>query len=566
MPTFEQELPEYHGLPRGSIEVADLPPQALAAAGMNDEGVFAAAVELYVNVIDPRTGVPYHDQALPDVAEGATRIAASKCRGLATRFSSGCEERATELEAEAKSHLVEAVDNIESCTRIWDEPITGPDGEITTGRRIKESQQRDELLAKERSAEGDSRHTERLWEGAWRLIAASLLGLLDVLLLWKPLLNLSLDGDSGNVFRWAIGFGLAGLQVLGIELSSRAYVRAERTSADRRGALGDFNRPLRSGFVDVRRQAPELGEIVDADARMSHAYRWLVAVAAFIGVIGGVRVAFLARRAQLESYEAALFGVIIGLILGGLVVQIARLYCRGNLLGDRLQAERDAITELDDRIQEAHGVVTECRENAAAAVDSADACVDRAGKIRRMTVDDYQVAVRLAWTWFGLPQAALDTDEFERLAMPDHVDTSAGRAHVRAMLDQVNRWLAKPPVASAPEPVAVLPAAVQDGDNRTGTELVRNVVPHQPPAEGERHNKWYGTQLIEPPKYPAPPHVWMLLGAVATVAATLVAAFVLPAPETTESMSPSTSPSTSPGHSLVSGQVGGAVPAAPLPW
>jgi hypothetical protein len=540
--TFEDEIPDYPGLPRGAMEMMDLPPQAVASAGMTDEGVFAAGVDLYLNVVDPRTGKPYHDRPLADVAEGAFHIAAAKCKALATQFSSGCEERATELEAEAKSHLVEAVDNIESCARIWDEPLTGPDGEITSGRKIRKTQEQDEVLARERSAEGDSRHTERLWENAWRLLAATMLGLLDVLLLWKPLLNLSMDGNSGNVFRWAIGLGLAGLQVLAIEWAARTYVNAERSSVDRRGALGDFNRPLKEGFLDPGRKVPEHKDLLEADSRMAHAYRWLVLVATFIGVIGGARVAFLARRAQLESYEAALFGTIIGLLLGGLVVQMARLYCRGNLLGDRLRAEREAIAELDDRIQHARGVVVECRESAAISVETADALVDRAKEIRERTVEDYLVAVRLAWTWFGLPQSNVDSAEFKLLAMPEHADTSTGRGHVRALLNKVNQWLAEPPIASVPEPVAAL-AAAEEG--KPGTALVRNAGPHTPPGGGR--NQIHGIRRrIEPPEQPVPPHLWMLVGALTTVAATLVAAFLLPAPDETEALAPA--------HSMVSGQ------------
>lgn len=539
MKTFEADNTRYPGLPRATMNVTALPPQAIAASGNTDEGILAAAVDLYVNVVDSRTGRPYHDRPLSDVADGAVHLAAAKCNGLATKYSSACEEQAGELEAEAKAHLVEAVDNIEDCARIFDEPLTGPDGEITNGRKIQETQQKDEMLAKERSSEGDSRHTQRAWENAWRLIAATILGFLDVLLLWKPLLNLSMDADSGNVFRWSIGLGLAGLQILGIEWAARSYVEAERISVDRRGALGDYNRPLKAGFTGGTRKPPDLDELVEADARTAHAYRWLILIATLIGTIGGARVAFLARRADLASYEAALFGTIIGLMIGGLVVQMARLYCRGNLLGDRLEAERDAIAELDERIQQARDVVVGCRESAAAAVERADGFVDRAQEIRELTVKDYLVAVSLAWTWFGLPTAQLDEDAFRQRAVPVHVDTSDGRNRVRAMLDKVNQWLAEPPIASAPDPKPTLMPGEGPG---TGTELVPVAFPHRPPDDGRNH--YVGNRPIEPPEQPAPPHLWMLTGAMVTIAATLVAAFVLPAAAPTDSAAP--------GHSVVS--------------
>ena len=76
----------------------------------------------------------------------------------------------------------------------------------------------------------------------------------------------------------------------------------------------------------------------------------------------------LGKRAGLTIFEAALFGTIVGLILGVLVVLMARLYCRGNLLGDRLRAEREAMDELNEKIQFARDEVASERENALAAL------------------------------------------------------------------------------------------------------------------------------------------------------------------------------------------------------
>jgi hypothetical protein len=530
------ELRPYPGLPSGAFHERTLPAQAIAARGnVNDEGVWSAAVSMHLNAVDPRTGRPYNaDVPLEHAAEGAVEVAASNCRSTAIAYSAASDELAVKLLADAARHLSSAVDQMENSASILQEAVPDPDGGLVTVTRLQVIHEQDQALAQQRSAEGDSRHTQSTLETAWRLIAASMLALLDVLLLWKPLLNLTWEANSGAVFRWSIGAGLAGLQVLFIEWAMRSYVTAERTSVDRRGAVDDFNRALSVVLGRKDQRAPNREEVVDADRQMDRAYRLLTLAAAFIAVIGGVRVAVLARRAALPIYEAAVFATIIGIILGAVVVLLARLYCRGNLLGDRLESERAVLTEIDGRIQHVRGAVAQEREDAQAAMTGADLAAKHAAELRYRTATDYWRAVQLAWTWFGLRHSLLDYDDFQRRALPVPNDTDAGRATVRENLDLVGAWLANRPVLlTAPAPVPVPTAAAvaaltarEDWFPNASNlpALPPSVAP--PPALGPA--VVYRPEAIELPAVPKPPHWWMLAGVVATILAAVTTAWLAP--------------------------------------
>jgi hypothetical protein len=523
----------------------DLPPQAPAALSTTDKGVWSTAVNLYKNAIDLRTGKAYNDRPLADVAEGSVRLAASACHSLAIDYTSASERQIETLEVRAATHLASAIDHIEHTDVIMTEPLVGPDGEIIDAQILQALHRKDERLARERSAEGDSRHTEQTWASGWRILASTLLGLLDVLLLWKPLLNLSFESSSGSVFRWAIGGGLAALQVLGIEWSARVYVAAERLSVDRRGAIGDYNRPLKTGRVVGNAPPPERDALVEADQRTAHAYRGLVLIAAFIAIIGGVRVAVLARRAALTNWEAALFGVIIGLILGVLVIQMARLYCRGNLLGDRLRAESEALAVLNEKIQHARGVIAGERESALEALAAADLVCGQADRIRDRTVADYWSAVKLAWIWFGLPYTSLNYDAFVREARPEVVDTAATRDELREKLAKVNQWLGnRPTMFTVRPPAPQLGAGVPTDSPDPNTRFM----PLQRPKGDEL--VIVGPRTVDMPTEPQPPHMWMLIGAGLTVVATLVTALLAPGPDSADQQTASAVVSSLPSRGL----------------
>lgn len=532
-------IPDYPGLPQGAFHADNTPRQALAALGSVDPGVWTAAVSTYVNVVDPQTSQTYHGQPIEDAASGTIPLTAASCRSLAVKYSTDIDKQVTDLEVSAATRLATAVDHIEHATSLLDEPITGPDGETSSGRRLQAVQRVDEELARQRSAEGDSRHTEESWATGWRILAATLLGALDILLLWKPLLNLSFEGSSGSVFRWAIGIGLTGLQVLAIEWCARQYVNTERTSVDRRGAVSDYNRPLKTGRIVADRPTPTVEEIDEADRHMAFAYKALVIVASFIAAIGGVRVAVLGKRATLSIFEAALFGVIVGLILGVLVVLMARLYCRGNLLGDRLRAERDAMDELNEKLQFTRDAVATERENALAALADADLLSATAARIRTQTVADYWRSIQLAWTWFGLPHSQLDFASFEREALPDLTDSEPIRAELRMKLDRVNAWLADRPTVFDHAPAMALPHATT-ATPEPAAEAAK-FTPLMQPRDGQLVIS--GPQPIELSPVPDPPHTWMFVGMAFTVVAVIVTAVLSPSVEADQqTASLSTSP------------------------
>ncbi|WP_133900596.1 hypothetical protein [Actinophytocola oryzae] len=516
-------VPDYPGLPQGAFHADNTPPQALAVLGSVDPGVWSAALSTYVSVADPQTGRPYNGQPLEDAASGAIPLAASSCRSLAVTYSTNIDKQVTELEVAAATHLATAVDHIEHASGLLDEPMIGPDGETTDGRRLQAVQHADEELARQRSAEGDSRHTEQAWASGWRVLAATLLGALDILLLWKPLLNLSFESSSGGMFRWAIGIGLTGLQILAIEWCARSYVDKERQSVDRRGSVGDYNRPLKKGRIVSDRPTPTVQEVAEADKAMANAYRMLVLLASFIAAIGGVRVAVLGKRAALSIFEAALFGVIVGLILGVLVVLMARMYCRGNLLGDRLRIEREAMDEVNEKLQQAREAVAQERENALGALAEAELLSATAARIRTQTVADYWRAVQLAWTWLGLPHSRLDFESFEREALPDLTDSEPIRNDLRMKLARVNEWLAdRPTVFDHALTVPMLPAATPPAP---GTSPAR-FMPLMQPKDGQLMIA--GPQLITLPPVPEPPHLWMFVGVGCTVVAVILSAFLSP--------------------------------------
>ncbi|SEF36584.1 hypothetical protein SAMN05421837_1113 [Amycolatopsis pretoriensis] len=516
-------LAAYPGLPKGTFHVADLPRPAAMALGTTDEGVWTAAAATYLTVIDPATGKPDNDRPLADAAAGAARTAAAACHAQALEYSAPTDDRAAEQDLEAAKHLAEAVDTIEHASGLLNDPVTGPDGEKIDGRQIQVIHHQDQQLARQRSAEGDSRHTQRSWEKAWRILASTLLGVMDAILLWKPLLNLSFTSGSENALRWAIGLGMVSLQVLAIEWAARTFVSAERASVDRRGAAADYNRPFQRGRMGPERPAPTTDEIAEADRQYSHAYHWLVGVAAAVAMIGGVRVAWLARQADLPIYEAVLFGIVIGPILGCVVVQMARLYCRGNLLGDRLEIERAAIDEITGRIKRAQGRVAAEREAAHNALIAAEKLTNHADTLRQRTFTDSLRAVELAWTWFGLPPADLDHAEFERRAVPEVEDTGVRRVDLRSRLDLVNNWLAnRDSIFTVPAPPGERTAVAELSAGESGRETAL------PGRQKKDELIILGPAPVDIPDRPKPPHRLMLIGAVMTAVVTLTTAWLAP--------------------------------------
>jgi hypothetical protein len=514
-------LDPYPGLPRGAFYAQDLPRPAGMAFATTDEGVWSAAVDTYLTVIDPATGKPDRDRSLEDTAVGAGRNAASACHTLALKFSARSDDRAEKQEAEAAKHIGEAVDLIEHANAIMSEQVTGPEGGKIDGWHLQRVHQQDEELAQARSASGDSRHTQRRWERSWRLITSSLLGILDALLLWKPLLNLSFQAsDPENLFHWGLGLIFVAVQVLFIDWAARTFVTAERLSTDRRSSAGDYNRLFTGGHYGGNRPRPTDAEIIEADQQHSRAYHILVGVAAAVALIGGIRVALLGIQAGLPLLENALFGVIIGLVLGCLIILMTQLYCRGNLLGDRLRIERETIEKLSGRFRRAQTRVAEARDNVWTALKASQEQARNAATIRKQTVADYERAIGLAWTWLGLHPSLLDELAFKERATPVVEDSSARHADLDSRLEPVNKWLENRTLPPPPPPAQHKIGA----DFQTKSQ---QLVPLNPPTDGRA--KAVGPQPIEVPVRPKPPHKWMLAGAVLTIVVTVVTAVFAPA-------------------------------------
>lgn len=509
----------YASTDEGRFRPQELPRQAVTAEGGIDVAVWSGAMNLYLSTIDPDTGSPYSDRPLVVSARAAVQSTASSSRAQAIKLSAETDEKAAMQEKQAAKHLRNAADEIEQISGILDEPVIGPDGGVTDARQIYLVHQQDLELARRRSAEGNSRHTQQNWKATWRLLAVSFLGIMDATLLWAPLLNLTFEGSPDNMFRWAIALGMVSLQVLAIEWSVRSFIGAERSSVDRREAAVDYNRPFKSGGTG-RWPAPTVDDILDADRNFADAYRLLVCIAAAIGVLGGVRIAWLARQADLPIYEAGIFAVVVGLVWYAWVWQLAQLFCRGNLLGDRLWVEREVIDEISGRIRKAQGKIAEEREKASSALAESDSLATEAQSMRHRIMAENWRAVELGWAWLGLPLEDLNRDDFEREALPSVEEASLkARDELIRRLDRVNAWLSnRTAIFTANATNALNSPEIADTTESNQKFPLRSEL-------GGRAVTFSALQPLEVPEKPAAPYQWMLSGVTLIIGATALAAF-----------------------------------------
>ncbi|GAA3853311.1 hypothetical protein GCM10022243_18620 [Saccharothrix violaceirubra] len=498
-------------LPVGTVYDGELPDRLRRAYGTTDIGVWSVAFDAYNNVVDIGTGKPWADGDVDDLAIGALEQTAAQCQKWAADRTEDQDREALRTYEEAAASAAGALDWIEHTDTVLDEVVDGTEG-ATTARRLISDHERDQVLATQREADGDTRHRKHRIEHVWVVIAAFVLALLDVFLLWKPLLGLGFQGSSDMLLKWVIGTAFAVGQALFIERALHVYTQAERDDVDRRDAVRDYNRELRRGALNP--QDPGLDGVAEADRKLRTACRWLLAAALCTAVVAAVRVALLAGATGLPAVEGAVFASVVGLVLGGLVVLLGMAGARGNLLGDRLRWGRSVVAEVDGRVQEGRDKVAERREEARRHLLRADLIAAEATGRRHDIIAGYHQAMLLACSWSGADRKVLRRLEIEPRSLPvaDHSKTLCRT--VNGKLEAVDAWLANRPsplpMAHSQAPLALPSGKFRLPAVRPGAGVVRYGAQHELPEEPG----------ISP---------WLLAGsALVVVVAAVVAAYFAP--------------------------------------
>ena len=176
----------------------------------------------YNRVADPQTGRPWSGADNPADLEKAARPAFAQTVTMLQEDAVGAsipfDLVALEAAERASSRTTEAESARERTGRIQDDVVEYPPGASATVREAMADYAADRDLGAQRRHEGDSRHEVVPVARHWVVLAAVLLAILDVALLWRPLLGLGAVDDAGALYKWALAVGFAGLQAFFIDL------------------------------------------------------------------------------------------------------------------------------------------------------------------------------------------------------------------------------------------------------------------------------------------------------------------------------------------------------------
>ncbi len=520
--TGHPALPRNRTLRGRNFADEHLPAQLLAGRGSTDPQVFEIAAEIYVAVIDPRTTRPWHEASADSLASTAFAGAIARCQqeavGLSTAEEASSQHRAR-VAGEATGF---AEDMMYEAKRIRDDPVEDASGTQCPASEALAAHRADRALAAERESDGDTAHLKKPLENAWIVIGAIVFAFLDMLLLWRPLLGLGPLGSSGMLLKWVVAGFFIVAQALFIAITLRHYRDRERESRDRRDAVQDHNRAAHRAVDQGNPSAavqrtPEIKAIRQADRKLAIAQDWLVTAATVLGVIGAVRVALLARGNGQSVVEATLFGAIIGLILGGLVLLLGWVSCRGNHLGDRIRAGAEVAAGINAREQQQRREVEAARDAARGAINDADQARNDAAETREWVVNTYLQALLLASRWLAQPPPRAE-ELVVRRSLPTTDDVTLPAQTVTSRLTEIDSWLADQPATTA-QPSAAGAESVPVGQ----TGRLRSVTPPDPGEPGGVIG--FGSNVPEPPE---PPRWLILIGVGVAVLAAFTAAVVAP--------------------------------------
>lgn len=499
-----------------------LPAQLLAVVGSTEPQVFEIAAEIYVAVIDPRTVTPWHGAPVDLLASTAFAGTIARCQQEAVELSAAEDARSQLRVRDSEKAADVAEDTIREAKRIPDEPVEDASGTQCSARDALAAHQADRALAAERESHGDTAHLKKSLENAWIILGALVFAFLDMLLLWRPILGLGPLDTSGMLLKWVVAGCFVAAQALFIAITLRYYRDRERESRDRRDAVQDHDRAAHRGVDQgdlsaAARQAPDIKAIRQADRKLITAQDWLVTAAIVLGVIGAVRVALLARGNGQSVVEATLFGAVIGLILGGLVLLLGWVSCRGNRLGDRIRAGAEVVAGIHTREQQQRREVEAARDAVRQALDETDRARNDAAETREWVVSTYRQALLLASRWLAQPAPPAEQLVVRR-SLPTADDVTRRAGAVTARLTEIDSWLAGQPAITAPPS-----AAVAESLPERHTGRLRLVAPPDPGEPGRVIG--FDSNL---PASPQPPRWLILIGAGIAILAAFVAAVVAP--------------------------------------
>ena len=532
MATMDKESSERmrHQLTERNIGEEQIPHQAKVVWGNIDRQQGTIAVLIHNLVVNPHTGQAWNGRSIEAGAPLAFAQGLAMAQQEAGDQSLPDDEECLRHATQASQHADIAGAVIEETEKILDDTVEYPPGSRCIGRKAIAGHHADQELARQREQDGDSRHQQRPVERYWIILAALVLAALDVMILWRPLLNLDSLDSAGSLYKWVLALAFAGAQALSIDLAVHKYCERERANTELRDAVKDYNRSAQGGLAEsdlaaVTQRPRALDDLPAADEKLRAAYRWLFTTAAGVGVIAVFRVAFLSRAGGQSIIEATVFGAFVGLFLGALVLLIGSFACRGNRLGDRLRAGAGAVADIESRIQEGDRQVAEARDAARGELTNAEKARARAVDTREWVLQQYRQGFLLATGWLGRAKPPVALAD---LVVPRKLEIAAAatdQVHAASnKLEVIDRWLAGKHVvaetladSSTPGAALALPQA---------TSAVRII---EAPRPGE-HGRVVPVGCRMDPA-PTEPRWLLVVATVAAIGIALGAAVIAPTPE-----------------------------------
>ena len=432
--------PDTHLPPRKELTPDRIPRKAQALRGLVPPDVLVIAVEIHNTVADPRTGDPYGSGDHSRQCEQAFRAAWTSAQEDAAATALPHDEAYREAAGVALAATTDAAQIAARTDGVADRAVVGPSGATVTRGEAAATHRADAALARARERRGNLRHGQRAI-GRGVIIAGTVVyGLLDLFLLYVPILNLDFVVDTvGDLLRWTIGLVLAAAQALALDQALARHAHAERVATDLRDGIDDFNAVAHQ---QVGTTPPTPADLETADRQLRWAQHVLAAVAGLTAVMAAWRVASLARQGDLTVAEGALFGGAVGLVLGLLLLVLGAQLCRGNALGDRLRAGSVIVEETDHMRLSGFEAVAAAYADGSAALDLAAEHRARGDEARTAVARTHWDAVQRAAVLLGVdrPPVPRDDECFAR-PLPIRGDAEATSGTARAALADVAAWL-----------------------------------------------------------------------------------------------------------------------------
>lgn len=520
-----------HRLTERNIGEEQIPHQAKVVWGNIDRQQGTIAVLIHNLVVNPHTGQAWNGRSIEAGAPLAFAQGLAMAQQEAGDQSLPDDEECLRHATQARQHADIAGAVIEETEKILDDAVEYPPGSRCAGRKAIAGHHADQELARQREQDGDSRHQQRPVERYWIILAALVLAALDIMILWRPLLNLDYSLDSaGSLSKWVLALAFAGAQALFIDLAVHKYCEQERANTELRDAVKDYNRSVQRGLAEsdlaaVAQRPRALDDLPAADEKLRAAYRWLFTTAAGVGVIAVFRVAFLSRAGGQSIIEATVFGAFVGLFLGALVLLIGSFACRGNRLGDRLRVGAGVVADIESRIQEGDRQVAEARDAARGELTNAEEARARAEDTREWVLQQYRQGFLYATGWLGLAKPPVDLADLVVPRKLEIADAATNQVHAaNNKLEVIDQWLASEHGVTEPLHQPATPGAALALPQ--AASAVRII---EAPRPGERGRVVPVGCRMDPA--PTEPRWLLVVAAAAAIGIALGAAVIAPTPE-----------------------------------